>query len=57
LTKLVEQFRVGEPGEDRLRRDLKAAAPHAFARPAPPPPRAAKLAVAGGKSNADWAEF
>ncbi|HXT07373.1 MAG TPA: methyl-accepting chemotaxis protein [Roseiarcus sp.] len=57
LTKLVEQFRVGEPGEERLRRDLKAAAPHAFVRPAAPPPRPAKLALAGGKNNADWAEF
>ena len=61
LNRLIEQFRVGDPAEDRLRRDLKAAAPHAFAKPAakavakPAAPRPAKLAVAGGK--ADWAEF
>ena len=44
LTKLMDQFSVGEPSEDRLRRDLKAAAPHAFAKPAPRP--AAKPASA-----------
>jgi len=59
LTKLVEQFSVGEAGEDRLRRDLKAAAPHAFAKRAAPPPRPAKVAVAGrgANNNAEWAEF
>jgi methyl-accepting chemotaxis protein len=45
LTKLMDQFRVGEPTEDKLRRDLKAAAPHAFAKPAPAPaPRPAAAA-------------
>jgi len=59
LTRLVEQFRLAEPGEADLRRNLKTAAPHAFAKPAAPPPRgktapAPKLARASGT---DWAEF
>jgi hypothetical protein len=37
LNRLMEQFHVSEGGEDRLRRDLKAAAPHAFAKPAAKP--------------------
>jgi methyl-accepting chemotaxis protein len=66
LTRLVDQFRLAEPaqadhrrpGED-LRRNLKAAAPHAFAKPAAPPPRgkstpAPRLARSSGT---DWAEF
>ena len=64
LTKLVEQFSVGEAGEDRLRRDLKAAAPHAFAKPASPAakPRpalreAAKPAKVASAANGDWTEF
>jgi methyl-accepting chemotaxis protein len=70
LTKLMDQFRVGEPAEDKLRRDLKAAAPHAFAKPAPrsaaaparpalrEAPRAApKVVAAAGGSSKDWAEF
>ena len=50
LTKLVEQFRVSEPGEERLRRDLKTVAPHAFAKPAaaPAPSRAAEARAARG---------
>jgi methyl-accepting chemotaxis protein len=66
LAKLVEQFRVDDPTEARLRRDLKAAAPHAFAKTAPQPARPkpapreaarpAKVAAAGG-ANGDWAEF
>jgi len=71
LTKLMDQFRVGEPVEDRLRRDLKAAAPHAFAKSAPskpasaprpvaakPAPRPAPKAVAAiGAVGGDWTEF
>ena len=66
LQRLIEQFRVDEPGENRLRRDLKSVAPHAFAKPAAPPARAhvktaprevaraPKTAASGG---ADWTEF
>ncbi len=60
LAKLIDQFRVDDPGEARMRRDLRAAAPHAFAkttaaappRPAKPAPRPAKIAAASG-SKAD----
>ena len=68
LTRLVEQFRVSEPSEDRLRRELKSVSPHVFAKPAAAPPARAKpkpvareparpikpVAVAGGS---DWTEF
>jgi hypothetical protein len=73
LNKLMGQFRVGEPSEDKLRRDLKAAAPHAFAKAAPPPPAPSRAAapkpalreaprpsprpVAASASGNDWAEF
>jgi methyl-accepting chemotaxis protein len=73
LTKLMDQFRVGDVGEDRLRRDLMAAAPHAFARPAPAKPQAAPAKPTAVKSAAakpaarplkvaaaagvDWTEF
>jgi methyl-accepting chemotaxis protein len=69
LTKLVEQFRVDEPAEERMRRDLKAVAPHAFAKPPapragaarpfkPPAPRpVAKLAASAKAASADWSEF
>ena len=64
LAKLVEQFRVDDPGDAHLRRELKAAAPHAFTRPAvaaratpkPAPPRPVKLAAAAG-AKSDWTEF
>ena len=66
LQRLIEQFRVGEPGEDRLRRDLKSAVPHAFAKPAATPARAhvktaprevARPAKAVASSGSDWTEF
>jgi methyl-accepting chemotaxis protein len=71
LNKLVGQFRVGEPVEDRLRKDLKALAPHAFVKPAvaAAPARGTKPALreaakAGPKVVAsharereDWSEF
>jgi methyl-accepting chemotaxis protein len=71
LAKLVGQFHVSDPGEDRLRRDLKSVAPHAF-KPATPAPAAARVANKGGarevhrpavkvaataSSAADWTEF
>ena len=62
LADLIRQFHIaGGPQpvkEDALRRELKAAAPHAF-RPAPPAPRPAapkKIAAVAG-SDADWTEF
>jgi len=72
LAKLVGQFHISDPGEERLRRNLKSVAPHAFAKPAPtaPAPAAArgatKLATrdvqrpavkAAVNSPADWTEF
>ena len=35
LNRLMDQFLVNDPAENKLRRDLKAIAPHAFAKPAP----------------------
>ena len=69
LSNLIEQFRVGDAGEDRLRRDLKTAAPHAFSResepaasrPAKSSPRAVasapRAAAARTATAEDWAEF
>ena len=73
LTKLIEQFRVGDASDDKLRGALKSAAPHAFAKPiaaprvaakpvavaARPAPRPAPKAVAVASSAAsnDWTEF
>ena len=66
LTKLVEQFRVGDPSEDRIRRSLKAAVPHVFAKPtalaasargARPALRAPVRTAAKSVANADWSEF
>ncbi len=69
LQRLIEQFRVGDPGETKLRRELKAVAPHAFAKPAAPAPRAQpktspreiarapKALAAGGAAASDWTEF
>ena len=65
LAKLIEQFRVHDPADTQLRRDLKTVAPHAFARSAAPAarsaskpaPRPAKLAAAGGAAKSEWAEF
>ena len=59
LSRLVEQFSLDEPGADSLRRNLKSVAPHAFAKPAPPPPRG-KSALPprlARSSGTDWAEF
>jgi methyl-accepting chemotaxis protein len=39
LSILVDQFRVGDGTQTSLRRELEKAAPHAFAKPASPPPR------------------
>ncbi len=66
LARLIGQFDVSQVSEDSLRRQLKAAAPHAFranAEPAPAArPRAAtRPAVRGGAAAAaesdDWREF
>ncbi|MDE3176262.1 MAG: HAMP domain-containing protein [Pseudomonadota bacterium] len=64
LQRLIEQFRVGEPGEDRLRRDLKSVAPHVFAKPAPArapvktaPREVARAPKAAASGGSDWAEF
>jgi methyl-accepting chemotaxis protein len=68
LSQLVEQFQIGPGGGDTLRRELKKAAPHAFAeRTAAPPPasRAAAKApadrgrrvAAGASADGDWTEF
>jgi methyl-accepting chemotaxis protein len=46
LKSLVDQFRVGDDKHPALRRELEKAAPHAFAKPAPPPTRAAAKAPA-----------
>ena len=69
LSDLIAQFRLGggakSIGGDVLRRELKRAAPHAFATRAAPPPspanrQAPKRIAAVAKSsanNADWSEF
>jgi hypothetical protein len=71
LSRLMAQFRVSDASEDRLRKDLKSAAPHVFAKPAPNAPArgptksarrevarpAPKLAAASGSTAADWTEF
>ncbi len=69
LAKLVQQFRVDDPAEAQMRRNLKATAPHAFARPAPAvaaraakptlhePARPAKVAAAKSVAKGDWTEF
>ncbi len=67
LAKMVEQFRVGDPAEAQMRRNLKATAPHAFARPAPAvagggesprfTSRASKVAAAKSVAKGDWTEF
>ena len=67
LSKLIEQFRVSDPSEERMRQNLKSVAPHAFAKPAPAAPaRPAKPAVreaprpakaAAAAAGSDWAEF
>jgi hypothetical protein len=67
LNRLIDQFHVADRGEDKLRRDLKAAAPHAFAKPAPakptavkragPPRPTAKVVAVAKSSSADWTEF
>ena len=59
LMRLVEQFRLAEPGAHDLRRALKAAAPHVFARPAAPPlctksTPAPRLARASGAERAEF---
>ncbi len=68
LARLIEQFRVEDVAESRLRRDLKAAAPHAFAKPAAPQAPKSKpvlreaaakpvKVVASGGAGGDWSEF
>ncbi len=60
LTRLVEQFRLGEPGEDDLRRHLKSAAPHVFAPRAAPPSRARSGStprLARNSGAGDWRQF
>ena len=70
LAALVAQFQVERAGsEERLRRELKTAAPHAFRKPARAPAPAAKDEVrapalvrvaAGGRrpvAQDDWTEF
>ena len=69
LAQLMTRFDISRPEEDSLRRELAKAAPHAFAKPTAPPPRApAKAAQAPVESRAparrakgggrdDWSEF
>jgi methyl-accepting chemotaxis protein len=72
LSSLVEQFRVGGAGAPSLRRELEKVAPHAFAKPSAPPPRAAAVRAAppraapvakrakvanGAASDEGWSDF
>ena len=55
LKQLVDQFRVGDDKQKALRRELEKAAPHAFAKPASPPARAAAKAPAVAAKPPAWA--
>jgi len=55
LKQLVDQFRVGDDKQNALRRELEKAAPHAFAKPASPPARAAAKAPAVAAKPPAWA--
>ena len=69
LATLVDQFKVGANANAAMRAELQKTAPHAFAKPAAPPPRApakaapapvrrAKVASGGAAAaNNDWNEF
>jgi len=65
LAQLVGRFQVGRPaGDEALRRELMAAAPHAFKAPdrapraaAPARPAPTRAKAASGASAGDWTEF
>ncbi len=62
LSDLVEQFKIDDQREASLRRELREAAPHAFAKPQRPAPTrsarsAARIKSVGATADDSWAEF
>ncbi len=62
LSNLVEQFKIDDQREASLRRELREAAPHAFAKPQRPAPTrsarsAARIKSVGATADDSWAEF